>query len=273
MVGAGRAVEREPLPWTGIGTPNDPVGGMYALSAWTRSCRVIWTGPRCFSNLAKRCQTLPFPHGPFTECYGLVQEAVVRTDAGHYEHAVELAGRINPVATQNGLDEWVFLSASAAANATAKSAAMAAEPDPATLGAAIDGLAMIVQLWREYQLKAFLCLYDGGLAEPIWRDGGSRRRGYGVDMALRSPRTNWHIFYADLLRIRATPRSPPPTATPTWPGPSELAREQGALTLQLRAVADCFRPGESVPRRAAVVLGRFPAEQDWPTWPERALLY
>ncbi|MGU3502923.1 ATP-binding protein [Mycobacterium sp. C31M] len=255
--------------------PNDPVGGMYALLGLTRYLQGDLDGAiTSFADMEKRCQTLMFPHGPFTECYGRVQEAVVRTDAGQCGHALDLANRIAEIATQNGLDEWVMISATAAANAGTKAALAAA--DQPSLNEATEALTALVQVWRDFDLKAFLCWYEAGLAAALLGAGRVQDARLRVDMALEmSADTSWQLFDAELLRIRAHTQESTQDRDTDLARAVELARRQGALASELRATADRFVIDNTRHRdELADVLSRFPAEQEWPALAAaRALLH
>ncbi|MEH3136568.1 MAG: AAA family ATPase [Mycolicibacterium neoaurum] len=257
--------------------PNDPVGGMYALLGLTRYLQGdLESAVESFAELEKRCQALIFPHGPFTECYGRVQEAVVRTHAGQCAQAIELAGRIAEIATENGLDEWVMISATAAANAGAKAALAGPQPDMAALGESTATLATLVQVWRDFELKAFLCWYDAGLTAALLGAGdvqGARRQ---LDMALQmSAETSWHLFDAELLRLRAHTQDSAVDRDADLENALELSRTQGAVVLELAVAADRLRiHGDRCRADLEQVIARLPADQDWPALAEaRALLH
>lgn len=256
--------------------PNDPVGGMYALLGLTRYMQGDLDGAAsCFANVEKRCQTLKFPHGPFTECYGRVQEAVVRTDAGQFGDALDLAGRIAETATENALDEWVMISATAAANASARAAA-GGDPGGAALAESTAALAAYVQVWRDFELKAFLCWYESGLAAALLAADRVPEARAQIDIALAmSAETSWNLFDAELLRLRAHTQDSEAARDRDLAEALGLARRQGALNLELRVVADLFGIDDAAHRdELREVLSRFPVEQDWPALAAaRALLH
>jgi hypothetical protein len=87
-----------------------------------------------------------------------------------------------------------------------------------------------------------------------------------VELALQmADETEWRIYDAELLRLRAHTSDDPDARHADLRAAIELARTQGAPVFELRAAADDFELcGESA--RAALVdaISRFPPEQTWP---------
>lgn len=247
--------------------PNDPVAGMYSLLGLVRFIQGDLTGAlAAFSKMKQRCDVLPFPHGPFTQCYGLIMETLVRTEAGQYDIAAQLAADVAKAGIQHGLDEWVMISANAAANAAAKAALAADAPDHDAVEAGVAALNDVVALWRALELKAFVSWYEATLALALLgarRTSEARRQ---IAIALdTAEETGWHVFDAELLRIRAHTHPSATDRDADLAAAVDLARRQGALVFELRATADRFT-SQGEPCRGALtdVLARFPSDQDWP---------
>ncbi len=247
--------------------PNDPVAGMYTFVGFTRFIQGDLAGAEeSFAKMERRCQTLPFPHGPFTLCYGHTIESLIRTEAGQTDRAAQLLGDVAAIAEQSGFDEWVMIAASAGANTSSRGPLTAGTRDPAALEEHIQNLTVVVEAWRAAELISFLCWYDAALAQTLLAAGRKESARARVDLALQmAQETDWHIYDAELLRIRAQTHDCADAVEADLRAALELARRQGALVFELRAAADAFRwGGESHRAELLAVLDRFPADQDWP---------
>jgi class 3 adenylate cyclase len=256
--------------------PNDPLTGMYAFVALTRFVQGDLSGAEtAFNQMEERCEELSFPHGAFSLCYGRTIEALVRTEAGQHDRAIELVDEVAGRGQQNGFDEWVMVAASAGARSRALAALDAGETDSAVLESHIKTLTAVVESWRAADLKAFLEWYDGALVQVLLAAGMKDAARERVDLALKTAdETDWHMFDAELLRLRAHTLPDSDARRTGLRAAVERAQTQGALVFELRAAADDFElTGE--PARAALtdVLSRFPADQTWPALARaRALL-
>jgi hypothetical protein len=124
----------------------------------------------------------------------------------------------------------------------------------------------VVEAWRALGRKAFLGGYDATLAALLTAAGMKDAARERVELALQmADETEWRMYDAELLRIRAHTAHDPDTQHAGLRAAIELAQTQGAPVFELRAAADDFEVvGE--PARAALVdaLGRFPSDQSWP---------
>lgn len=247
--------------------PNDPVGGMYALLGLVRFVQGdLSAALESYEKMEKRCGELQFPHGPFTRCFGRIQQTLVHTEAGQYAHASQLAASIGEIATQNGLDEWAMISGSALANIGAKAILAGADPDLDVLNDRITDLRGVVAVWREYEMKSFLCWYEAALAIALLGAGRTAEARNVLDTALAMAEdTEWHILDAELLRLRAQTRASTAERDADLHAALTLARRQGALVFELRTAADIFRlHGDEYRHVLTEVLQRFSAGQNWP---------
>lgn len=130
----------------------------------------------------------------------------------------------------------------------------------------IQTLTAVVESWRAADLKAFLEWYDGALVQVLLAAGMKDAARERIDLALKTAdETDWHMFDAELLRLRAHTLPDSDARRAGLRAAVERAQTQGALVFELRAAADDFElTGE--PARAALkdVLSRFPADQTWP---------
>ena len=114
--------------------PNDPIGGMYTFVAFTRFVQGDLAGAEAaFAQMESRCEKLRFPHGAFTLCYGRDIDALVRTEAGQHDRAIELLVEVADRGHRYGFDEWVMVAASGEAAARAVASVAAGETDSATV--------------------------------------------------------------------------------------------------------------------------------------------
>lgn len=247
--------------------PNDPVAATYTFVGLTRFLQGDLAGAEeSFAKGRRRCQTLSFPHGPFTLCYGHTIESLIRTEAGQTDRAAGLLGEVATIGQQSGFDEWVMIAASATATTNSRGSDVGADRAAADQEAHIQALTTVVETWREADLKSFLCWYDAALAQALLVAGRKDAARMRIDVALQmADQTDWHIYDAELLRIRALTHDAPEARAADLRAAVEIARNQGALVFELRAVADMFRfDGEQHRAELLTVLGRFPADQDWP---------
>ena len=247
--------------------PNDPLAGMYVFVALTRFMQGDLSGAEtAFKQMEDRCEKLSFPHGPFSLCYGRTIEALVRTEAGQHDRAMELVDEVAARGCQSGFDEWVMVAASAGANSRAIAALDAGETDSAVLEAHIQTLTAVVEAWRAADMKAFLEWYDGALVRVLLAAGMKDAARERVDLALQmADETDWHIFDAELLRLRAHTFDDPDARRAGVHAALDRAQTQGSLVFELRAAADDFElTGEPARAALADALSRFPSDQTWP---------
>ena len=247
--------------------PNDPIGGMYTFVAFTRFVQGDLAGAEAaFAQMESRCEKLRFPHGAFTLCYGRDIDALVRTEAGQHDRAIELLVEVADRGHRYGFDEWVMVAASGEAAARAIASVAAGESDAATLQTHIQTMTAVVEAWRAAGIKAFLGWYEGALVRVLTAAGMNDAARERVELARQvADETGWRIYDAELLRLRAHTSEDPVARHTDLRAAIDLAQTQGALIYELRAAADDFELiGE--PARAALMdaLGRFPSAQTWP---------
>ena len=127
----------------------------------------------------------------------------MRTEAGQHDRAIELVDEVAGRGYQNGFDEWVMVAASGGACARAIAALDAGETD--SLEAHIQTLTAVVEAWRAANIKAWLEWYDGALARVLLAAGMKDAARERVDLALQmADETDWHMFDAELLRLRVS---------------------------------------------------------------------
>lgn len=247
--------------------PNDPVAGMHTFVAFTRFIQGDLGGAEtAFAQMERRCEQLRFPHGPFTLCYGRTIEALVRTEAGQHDRAIELVEEVARRGQQYGFDEWVMIAASAEANTRARAALAAGETDSAVLEAHMQILTAVVEAWRAAEMKSFLGWYDAALTRVLTAGGKKDAARQRVELALQmADETGWRIYDAELLRLRAHTSDDPDARHADLRAAIELAQVQDAPVFELRAAADDFEL-LGAPAQSALIdaISRFPSEQTWP---------
>jgi hypothetical protein len=247
--------------------PNDPLGAMYSFVALTRFIQGDLAGAEtAFAQMERRCEKLRFPHGAFTLCYGRALETWARIEAGQFDRAAELSTEVARWGEQHGFDEWVGIATCNQVSSAARIALYSGAAEPAALQQHIDNMTAVVEAWRALGRKAFLGGYDATLAALLTAAGMKDAARERVELAMQmSDETEWRMYDAELLRIRAYTTDDPDTQHAGLRAAIELAQTQGAPIFELRAAADDFElVGE--PARAALVdaLSRFPSGQTWP---------
>jgi hypothetical protein len=247
--------------------PNDPLAAMYAYVALTRFIQGDLAGAEtAFAQMERRCEKLRFPHGAFTLCYGRAMETWTRIEAGQFDRAVELSEEIARWGEQHGFDEWVGIATCNQVSVAARAALVSGEAEPAVLQGLIGNMTAVVEAWRAIDRKAFLGGYDATLAGLLTAAGMKDAARERVELALQmADETEWHMYDAELLRIRAHTTDEPDAQHTGLRAAIELAQTQGAPVFELRAAADDFElVGEAARAPLAAALSRFPADQDWP---------
>jgi hypothetical protein len=247
--------------------PNDPLAAMYAFVGLTRFIQGDLAGAEtAFAQMERRCEKLQFPHGAFTLCYGRALETGIRLDAGQFDRAAELIEETARRGYEHGFDEWVGIATCNQVSLAARTALAASAAEPAALQEHIDNMTAVVDAWRAIGRKAFLGTYDALLARLLTAAGMKDAARERVELALQmSDETEFRMYDADLLRIRAHTTDDPDAMHVGLRAAVKLAQTQGAAFFELLAAADDFElVGE--PAQAALVdaLSRFPADQSWP---------
>jgi class 3 adenylate cyclase/tetratricopeptide (TPR) repeat protein len=247
--------------------PNDPLAAMYAFVALTRFIQGDLAGVEtAFAQMELRCEKLGFPHGAFTHCYGRAMETWIRIEARQFDRAAELIEEVSRRGEQHGFDEWVGIATCNQISLAARTALASGPAEPATLQQHIGNVTAVVEAWRAIGRKAFLGGYDATLAALLTAAGMKDAARERVDLALRmSDETEWRMYDAELLRIRAHTYDNPDAQHAGLRSAIELAQTQGAPVFELRAAADDFElVGEPARAALAAAAGRFPADQSWP---------
>ncbi|MDQ1556760.1 MAG: hypothetical protein QOI02_1762, partial [Actinomycetota bacterium] len=222
--------------------PNDPLAAMYSLVALTRFMQGDLAGVEtAFAQMERRCEKLRFPHGAFTLCYGRAIETGIRTEAGQFDRAAELIQEVARLGDQNGFDEWVGIATCNQASLAARAALVAGATEPAALQEHIDNMTAVVEAWRAIGRKAFLGSYDAALARVLTAAGMKDAARERVELALQmADETEFRMYNADLLRIRALTYDDPEARHAGLRSAIELAQTQGVPVFELRAAAADF---------------------------------
>lgn len=247
--------------------PNDPFAGMYSFLAFIRFIQGDLAGADdALAAMKSRCDTLGFPHGAFSRCYGLSIEALIRIEAGETEQGVQRADEIMTLGRRFGFDEWVMVAWSEQSSAQALQALAAGDVDAAGLATHIAAMTAVVQTWRTFDVKTFLAFYDGVLIRLLIAAGERDSAREKVDAALAMAEASWIRFYdAELLRLRAHTLDHDDARHAQLRDAIGLAQRQGAHLFELRAAADDFEiMGEPARAALAEAIDRFPADQTWP---------
>ena len=282
--GARRFLERgaaaigdEQLPEMSVWyAPADPIAMMYSFLGIVRALQGDLVGAEAaLALMVRRCESLGFPHGPFSRCYGYSMTAVIYNQAGHADKAMAAVDQQMALAAQFGFDEWIMLGWSMQSATAALQVAASGETDRATLEPHIQMMTSVVDTWRTYELVSWLALYDGVLARLLIAAGDLDAGRARVDLALTMGKdTLYQNCDAELPRLRAHTFADPDEKHAALRAAVELARSQGNYMSELDSAADDFElVGETARAALTEALGRFPADQTWPTLERaRALL-
>ncbi|MGB3486406.1 MAG: adenylate/guanylate cyclase domain-containing protein [Mycobacterium sp.] len=247
--------------------PNDPLAGAYSLVGFLRFIQGDLTAAEsAFAEIESRCQRLGFPHGPFTLCYARAVETLTRIEAGQLDRAAALVAEVARRGEANGFDEWVMIAACNQASVGARMLLATGRAGPDTLQEHIAANTAVVDGWRAAGTKTFLACYDGVLARVLIAAGMAEAGRDRIDLALQMAEdTGIHFYDAELLRIRAHTYDDRLTKHHILTKATQLARDQGAYTFELRCAADDVEVfGEPARESLHQALSRFPAEQSWP---------
>ncbi|MGB6205913.1 MAG: adenylate/guanylate cyclase domain-containing protein, partial [Mycobacterium sp.] len=247
--------------------PNEPIATLYTYLATSRFVQGDLAGAEAaLAQTYRRCESVSFPHGMFSLAYGKSLETWIRIEAGQLDRAAELVAELADLGKQYGFDEWVMVAATQGATVRSLAAVADDNPDPATLQTHIDAMTTVVQTWRAYDLKVFLVCYDAVLARLLTAAGQQDAARDRVGIALKlADETGMHFYDSELLRILARTRDDQNAGHAGLCEAIALAREQHALTFELRAAADDFGlVGEAARAALAETVGRFSSDQSWP---------
>ena len=250
--------------------PNDPIAGMYSFLALTRFLQGdLPDAEAALAAMESRCDTLGFPRGPFSLCYGRALDSWIHIEAGELDRAAELVEELKTRSRQGGFDEWVMIAASNRAVIDAKRALVAGDPDAAALEPHIRGLTAVTQAWRTHELRTWLAFYDAVLVRLLVAAGKRDAAQAHVKLSLQmADETDIHFYDAELLRLRAQTSDEPGARDADLLAAIVLARRQGAGLFELRAATDYFElAGEPAREALADVTGRL---RDTEAWPELA---
>ena len=246
--------------------PNDPIAGMYSFVALTRFLQGDLPGAEAaLADMESRCNTLGFPRGPFSLCYGRALDSWIHIEAGQLDRATELVKEVTTRSRQGGFDEWLMIAASNQAVINAKNA-LAGESDAAALELHIQALTAVTQGWRTHDLRTWLAFYDAVLVRLLIAAGKRDAARAHVKLSLQmADETDIHFYDAELLRLRAQTSDEPGAQVADLLTAIVLARRQGAGLFELRAATDHFvLVGEPAREALADVTGRLPDTESWP---------
>ena len=245
--------------------PNDPIAGMYSFVALTRFLQGDLPGAEAaLADMESRCNTLGFPRGPFSLCYGRALDSWIHIEAGQLDRATELVKEVTTRSRQGGFDEWLMIAASNQAVINAKNA-LAGESDAAALELHIQALTAVTQGWRTHDLRTWLAFYDAVLARLLTAAGKRDAARAHVKLSLQmADDTDIHFYDAELLRLRAHTSDEPGAQVADLLAAIVLARRQGAGLFELRAATDHFVLVGEPAREALTVCGPLARTESWP---------
>lgn len=235
----GVVEQPEPSRWQ---FPNDPIAvedAFRGVLAWQlgddEQSRVHLRDAR------HRAELLPFPHGAFSLCYVLHYGVWVDLERQDFDRARRSVDELLALAAQHGFDFWSVSGAMLASTLTACVELAAPSPDPDVLrgeseqqGALRSVITMIdsqafVPFGLTQQARVLHALDDDAAALEL------------LDRAEAvAAETGSHFYLAETWRTRASilGRVDPPRAPDALDEAVRIAREQGAVVFERRALAD-----------------------------------
>jgi class 3 adenylate cyclase len=246
-------------------SPNDPIAGMYSFLALARFLQGdLAEAEAALSAMETRCETLEFPRGPSSLCYGRALDSWIHIEAGQLDRATELVKDLKRRSKQDGFDEWVMIADSNRAVIESKRALFAGERE--ALDIHVQALTAVTQGWRALELRTWLAFYDAALVRALIgvRDLAAARAHVKLSLQM-ADETDIHFYDAELLRLRAQTSDDPAEQKADLLTAITLARRQGAGLFELRAATDYFEKfGEPGREALAEVTNRLPEATAWP---------
>ena len=246
-------------------SPNDPIAGMYSFLALTRFLQGdLADAEAALEAMERRCETLEFPRGPSSLCYGRALDSWIHIEAGQLDRATELVKDLKRRSKQDGFDEWVMIADSNRAVIESKRALLTGERD--AVGRQVQTLTAVTHGWRALELRVWLAFYDAALVRVMIGAGDRQGARAHVKLSLQmADDTDIHFYDAELLRLRAQTSSDPGDQKADLLTAIMLARHQGSGLFELRAATDYFEAfGEPARPALTEVTNRLPQTTTWP---------
>lgn len=250
--------------------PNDPVAGMYAFLAMARFLQGDLPGAEAaLEAVERRCETVGFPHGPLSLCFGRAMDSLIHIEAGQLDRAMELLKDLKALSKQGGFDEWAMIADCNRAVVNAERALADVAAEGAGLEPHIQALTAVTQMWRDLELRVWVAFYDTALVRLLIAAGKLDAARAHVKVSLQmADETDIHFWDAELLRLRAQTSDDPGEHKADLLTAIALARRQGAGLFELRAATDYFESAGEPAREALTdVINRL---SDTTAWPELA---
>ncbi len=247
--------------------PNEGTASIYTHLALARYMKGDLAGAEVeLTRTEKRCKELDFPQGAFSLAYARQLEVLMRIEAGQFDRALEIAGKLAVDSNQYGFDSWAMVGGAQQLAVSALASAAGVEPDPDALQSQIVMLTQFVDAWRAFDVKCLITTYDGFIARLLIAAGQGRDARERIDAALAlASETGMHYYDAELLRIRAGSHENESDRMSDLAAGLDLARKQGATIFELRIAAEAFEWRGQAGRQDLIdAVGRFPAGSTWP---------
>ena len=215
--------------------------------------------------MESRCDTLGFPRGPFSLCYGRALDSWIHIEAGQLDRATELVKEVTTRSRQGGFDEWLDDRGQQSGRHQCEER-LGRGDRRRGLESHIQALTAVTQGWRAHDLRTWLAFYDAVLVRLLIAAGKREAARAHVKLSLQmADETDIHFYDAELLRLRAQTSDDPGAQEADLLTAIVLARHQGAGLFELRAATDHFElVGEPARAALADVTGRLPDTESWP---------
>jgi class 3 adenylate cyclase/predicted ATPase len=211
--------------------PNDPLVATWSIGAansWVVGDDIA--GDIAIERAISRARSLPFPTGPFSECFALVGAIWLAELRRDNAASLSAAGSLVALAAIHAYPFWGAVGALRAGIAAGRSGDAAS---------AADEVAAAIELWHALGVKAYGPCNLASLAELRLLAGDIERASADIDNAIAAAEsTGERFFLAEALRIRGeilVAASRFDDAVSSLTQAFTLARQQGAARFQLRS--------------------------------------
>ncbi|MEI2655384.1 MAG: hypothetical protein V9G12_25135 [Microthrixaceae bacterium] len=185
--------------------PTDPWVSMrthHALLLWQRGD--LDEMRRQFADGRRRTADLPFPQGPFSDCYLHSYEAWVLTELGELDAADRAISRLETLAAEHRFDFWAIAGAAARAILTTRRELAGPSPDAGVLEIQSTTLEGSLMMWQMLDTQLLVPYLRTVLGEVRLALGQPHEAIAQLDAAAAFASTSGCRFYlAETNRIRA----------------------------------------------------------------------
>lgn len=247
--------------------PHEPIASILTNLALSRFVQGDLRGAEvALRDTERRCERVPFPHGPFSFCYAQSMEGWIRTEAGDFDRAVTVIDDLTSRSERHGFDGWLLVAAAQRAAIAAMSAVSADPIDIAAVKEAGAAVARCLKVLRAVHLVTFLAVYESMAAQCWMAMGEPERARARIEVGLlHAEETGLNFYRAELLRHRSATWEDTRRRDADLGAALDLGRQQSATIFFLRSAVDLVTYAGASGRGVLVeAVDRFPSDSTWP---------